>query len=95
MSKPKKFPRTEPTKAKPSVAPAGTPTTASAPEVPSSQAPEASPVKVVGESLKTVTSTQLVGTVATEAPKPVTRTGGASWFVPQQKPSGFGTGGTK
>jgi len=97
MSKPnKKLSRTKPTKAKPSVAPAGTPTAASAPEVPSPQAEESAPVKMetaVGESVKTVTSTQLVGKV--EAPKPATRSGGAGWFVPPQQKSGFGMGGTK
>lgn len=95
MKSSKKLSRTEPTKAKPSVVPAGTPTAASAPDVPLPVTPEASPkVKAVGELLtKTTTATQLVGKV--EAPKPVTRSGGASWFVPPQKPSGFGMGGTK
>ena len=96
MSKPhKKLSRHEPTKTMSSVAPAGTPTAVSAPEVPSPQAPEASPVikTAVGESLKTVTTTQLVGKV--EVTKPVTRSGGAGWFIPSQKPSGFGMGGTK
>jgi hypothetical protein len=96
FGKKKPISRTEPTKAKPSVAPAGTPTAVSAPEVPSPQATEVAPVKMepaVGESLKTVTATQLTGKVETE--KPVTRSGGASWFVPPQKPSGFGMGGTK
>lgn len=96
MSKSKKLSRTEPTKTKSSVVPAGTPTAASASEVPLPQAAEAAPVKMetaVGEPLKTATSTQLVGEVAAEPP--VTRTGGAGWFVPPQKQSGFGMGGTK
>jgi len=95
MSKLKKFSRTEPTKALPSVAPAGTPTAVSAPEVPSPPAAEAASVqieKAVGEPL-TETTTQAV--VTKEVPKPVTRTGGAGWFVPAQRQSGFGMGGTK
>jgi hypothetical protein len=96
FGKKKPLSRTEPTKAKPSVVPAGTPTAASEPEAPLPQATEVAPVKIrpaVGEPLKTVTSTQLVGKI--DKPLPVTRSGGASWFVPPQKPSGFGMGGTK
>lgn len=88
----KKISRTEPTKAAAEVAPAGTPTAASAPEVPLPQTPDASPEKAVGESLNTVTTTQLVGKVENQ---PVTRSGGAGWFVPPQRQSGFGMGGTK
>lgn len=92
MSKSKKLSRTEPTKTKSSVVPAGTPTAASASEVPLPQAAEAAPVKMetaVGESLQTAT------TVAPPVEQPVTRSGGAGWFIPAQKPSGFGAKGTK
>lgn len=84
----KKISRTEPVSSE--AVPAGTPTAASTPEGSLPLVPAASPVKAVGESL-----TQTATIEAPPVPIAPTRTGGAGWFVPPQKPSGFGAKGTK
>ena len=84
----KLFSRTAPAKdtapAATSGQPASTPTAASAQEGPSPEAAEA--VKPQGSKAVGVILKQ-------EEPKTVTaaRQGGASWFIPAQKPSGFGS----
>ena len=67
-----------------SVVPAGTPVAPSAPEVPAADQQPKQPA--TGESLPDVVS------AVQPEPKPVEppRRGGASFFIPPQKPSGFG-----
>jgi hypothetical protein len=90
MSKKNKtFSRNEPTATSVSVAPAGTPTEVSAPEVPSptdtaeTVTPEES--SVAEQPVGVTQSQEIVSAIKQEQPR-----GGASFFIPAQKQSGFG-----